>query len=190
MIYGVGTGRCGTKSLAKSLGGLHEPKPWFTDEPKKWYLSGTYNFPLNRMIIERSQLRVPVVVDFKQAYMMGLILRLDITAKFIWVIRDPVSCIRSMMKGKWYAQDEPNILEPWSGWDEGQSPLSKCIWYYRTVNEHIYKYKRWVKLVYFTEDLPEWENKYPADITYEFTEEELTRIHDGCDSIYKKAREL
>jgi len=94
-----------------------------------------------------------------------------------------------MMKGKWYVQDEPNILEPWSGWDEGQSPLSKCIWYYRTVNEHIYKYKRWVKLVYFTEDLPEWENKYPADITYKFTEEELTRIHDGCDSSYKKAME-
>ena len=27
MIWGIGTGRCGTKSAAKLFGGVHEPEP-------------------------------------------------------------------------------------------------------------------------------------------------------------------
>ena len=32
MIWGMGTGRCGTKSLARVLDGVHEPMPWIRDE--------------------------------------------------------------------------------------------------------------------------------------------------------------
>lgn len=193
MIWGVGTGRCGTKSLAKELGGVHEPTPWLHDEPKRWYLSGNPDSPLELIIVMRAELDTPIVVDFKNSFMMRLILTIDIRAKFIWIIREPVDCIRSMMKGKWFqGGDNPgeDLIHPWSEWDKWQDSLDKCIWYYRTVNEHILKYNRYVSAVYFTEDLEAWDNKYPADIKYSFTTEELDYIHNRCDSIYKRAREL
>ena len=196
MIWGVGTGRCGTKSLAKELGGVHEPEPWYTDEPKTRWLTGVESYTLKEMIKYKAQLDTPIVVDFKSSYMIGLILRVDPGAKFIWIIREPVQCIKSLLKGKWYGDTDKqgeNLLEPWMGFNRGvydDSRFHKCCWYYHMVNEHIYRYKRYVSAVYFTEDLEVHENKYPADITIDLTDIELDYIHKQCDSIYQKAREL
>ncbi len=194
MIWGVGTGRCGTKSLAKSLGGIHEPQPWFQDEPKKWWLSGEPSAELALTILDRREMDTPIVVDFKHSYIMPLIKQIDPKASFVWVIREPVQCIKSMVHGKWWGETDnngANLIEPYAGFFWGLTRVYKCIWYYEKVNREIYKHIKDISLIVYTEDLLEHENKYPEEAkTEKLHEIELANIHDRCDSIYKIAREL
>jgi len=195
MIWGVGTGRCGTKSLAKHLKGEHEPKPWFTDRPRKWY-DGTITVQgirdLENAMKARAKLDTPIIVDFKQSYIMDYIISfVDPDASFIWVIREPVACVSSMVAGKWYGETDGNgenlLTPPDSTWDR----FIKCIWYYNTVNEEIYRHKDHIKAVHLTEELPVWENKYPIrDTSLWANEKGLHRWREGSCDIYTKALEL
>jgi len=86
MRWGVGTGRCGTLSLATELGGVHEGSPGLgSDGPTLELLLG--------------RLRAGVAsVDRLQSFLMPEIRALDSNAEFIWLLRDPWSCIQSMLQ--------------------------------------------------------------------------------------------
>lgn len=102
MLWGVGTGRCGTKSLADQMGGLHEPEPSIKEEALERMSSGAIMPTLIDKIINRSKLDVPIISDNKQSFVIDLIADYDKDAKFIWLLRDPLSTSISLAsRGEW-----------------------------------------------------------------------------------------
>jgi hypothetical protein len=58
-VYVLGTGRCGTTSLAEKLGGLHEPEPNIIHESTQFYLGKQdIQARLIDKLIERKKLRL------------------------------------------------------------------------------------------------------------------------------------
>ena len=68
MIYAVGSGRCGTKSYADQMGGLHEPHREFGSMAISYYLSGEETPELAEKIKARAEMDVPCISDNKQSY--------------------------------------------------------------------------------------------------------------------------
>ena len=107
MIWAPGTGRCGTRSLARVFGGVREPQPWFEAEPVEYALGRRDHEPfLRQRLTDRLALDVPAVVDLKHSYLIPLIVGVDPDARFIWLVRHPMLCIGSFLAGgAWTERD-------------------------------------------------------------------------------------
>lgn len=110
MIYAVGTGRCGTKSYADQTGGLHEPDKVFGYLCMLYDLTGQRFTQLINMIRVRKDLATPCISDWKQSFVIDLIREFDKDAKFVWLLRNPISTIKSYMRrGKYEDIVRPGI---------------------------------------------------------------------------------
>ena len=109
MVWGIGTGRCGTMSLAEARNGWHIP---ITDDS-----------PIREMAIpwalghlteqdEQSLLAVlawwattteySILVNWYFSYILPLIEKADPNASFVYVWRDPIGTITSMIRDSWW----------------------------------------------------------------------------------------
>jgi hypothetical protein len=150
-IWGIGTGRCGTATLAITRGGAHEPKPWLFMEAMKYY-QGERSEEVMTILRDRLQARMRslfnFIVDQKQSVLVPLIVEVDSEAKFVWLIREPVDCVKSMMAFGFYARtiekwdllrimlDESRV-RPKEGFPDSWSLETKCFWYWHEVNSVI-----------------------------------------------------
>ena len=162
MLYGVGTGRCGTKSLAKQMGGLHEPEPSIHHEAIDYYRTGNISANLIRVIKQRAVMDVPIIVDNKQSLVIDIICRFDKDAEFIWLIRDIKGCVESFMKRGTYNQfRETHRISPTEGFPTEWDDKVKTHWMYFEKNVTILNaLKRNMKLpkIILTSELTEKEN--------------------------------
>lgn len=110
LIYGVGSGRSGTRSLAASLGLLHEPDPSL-GAPAFAYLDKTSqeNFKaLKRCISKRMENAGPGIADHHQSLCIPTIIKVDPDAQFIWMVRNPILVVTS-----WLSSTERFDLARW-----------------------------------------------------------------------------
>ncbi len=132
MIYAVGTGRCGTKTIAHVLNGSHEPKPRIIQEANEYHLGDWQSLDaLKQKLNVRAQLDTQLISDHKQSLVIPLIAKLDPTAHFVVLFRDPISSIQSFVRRKWFRRAsiwECNRLRPWQGFPEDWTQPMKCTW--------------------------------------------------------------
>ena len=98
-VWGVGTGRCGTKSLAKDMGGLHEPSPRLGDYACLTKFSESAYYYCSHVIRCRHLMEAPIIVDMHHSYLIDMIMDIDSEAQFIWLIREPLQCVTSLLSG-------------------------------------------------------------------------------------------
>lgn len=182
MIWGVGTGRCGTKSLAEDLGGVHEPQPWLGEDAilchygDKAARSRTMD-----KLRERFQSRKPCV-DLAHSWLIPEILEVDPGAMFIWVIRRPTQCVHSFLAGGSWTERDFHGTRKWyprAGWPDDFTRFDKACEYWREVNMLIWEERNACPErfgVIQTERLVNHENKYPERIRYEFSDEEINDL--------------
>ena len=189
MIFGVGTGRCGTKSLAVQLGGMHEPEPWLREEPARYKCDrdNYYRESLLEHLRTRSELPVPIVVDLKHSYVIDLICEVDPDATFVW-IRDPVDCISSFINGGAWTRTDwhgSRNWRPFGGWPKEISREMRVVGYWIEVNKMIenslLKSERDYRLVK-TESLTVRENVYARKFRIEG--ELLELVENTCRPHY------
>jgi len=189
MIWGLGTGRCGTRSLAAQYGGLHEPKPWFKEEARNYWMHGEEEL-LRHRIKERAKLDTPLVVDFKQSWCIPLILEIDPDARFVWLIRDAVDCVNSMVAGKWWSDRDwhgTRRIEPRAGWTPLDGRMNKCVWYWLTTNriidDHLSKLDDERYAILPTVMLKAHKNRYEASSSLHLSEEEVDWVRKKTEGM-------
>jgi len=98
MIWGIGTGRCGTMSLAKEIDGVHEPKPALDNS----------GYAAIGLLKDRLAKGKPSI-DWKQSFYIPEIKQIDPDAHFIWLIRNPFEFVSSFVaRGGW---DYPHYIK-------------------------------------------------------------------------------
>lgn len=188
MIWGVGCVRSGTKSLAKQLGGVHEPKPWLQDLPVRHYeknLSEEETVKLRDMLSGRLG-RGTTVVDASMSYCMDLIEEIDRDARFVWVLRNPFQQIASHYLGGGFSEQDGDgfrKLRPLFG----VSRIQRCAAYWQATNtiilQHLEETDRpWRG--YWTDRLIEHENDYPRK-QMGFSRNEAAWIFDLCEPTWR-----
>lgn len=129
MIWGMGTGRCGTKSLARFLGGEHEPQPWIRDEGIRAFFGEPVAVSQAKVKLkERLAAGVPCV-DLKHSFLIKQIEELDANAAFVWVARDPVATVQSFLSGgSWTVVNQygRDLWRPRHGWQNMESRIEKA----------------------------------------------------------------
>lgn len=133
MIYVVGTGRCGTQTLARLLGGVHEPDPHIIREANEYYQGRHAVLPgLAAKLRARAALPTPAVSDHKQSTVIPLILEIDPTARFVMLVRQPLPGIASFLHRGWYGGGariwERCRLRPAAGFPRNWTQAMKCGW--------------------------------------------------------------
>jgi hypothetical protein len=147
MIWGLGTGRCGTHSLAREIGGAHEPERptmvhtarvangFFSHEPE-------VRATLKSFIEERQP-----IVNLHLVPVLPLILELDPDPSFIWVWREYVDVMQSQLQpGHSYwqenARDWTEFMYPFNEWRHMPTYFQeqKGLWYWTAVNTEILRY--------------------------------------------------
>lgn len=194
MRWGIGTGRCGTRSLAFQMNGIHEPKPWINGLPNAWRKERRLSNRkkkiepiLEKIIDERSWLDTEIVVDFQQTLCIDLILKVDPDAEFVAVFRKPLECIGSFMVGGATQQTVSPIVHPLEPWNRWTDDLFKIMFHYKWINHEIYQLKLRLKdrvKVIKTESLEEHVNKYPKK--YDWHPEIATYVSELCGPIYER----
>jgi len=192
MLMGLGTGRCGTKSLAVQLGGLHEPKPWLKEEPVQYKCDR--NMDVRDSLLEnlkaRSELPVPIIVDLKHSYVIDLICEVDPEAEFIWMLRDPVDCISSLLNGgAWTKTDWHGARKwrPFGGWKDDVPREMRVVRYWIEINKMIEKSLMEAGKgieIYPTESLTAKENVYSK--RDRIGGDLLKIVHEMCGPLYKQ----
>jgi hypothetical protein len=86
MIWGIGTGKCGTSSLASYFGGLHEPSPGIRTGKRA-----------KEVLLERINLGSPLISDMAQHQVIPEIIEVDPDYKFVWLVRNPWDYVASRM---------------------------------------------------------------------------------------------
>lgn len=201
MIWGVGTGRCGTKSLAMQLEGEHEPKPWLEHEPAHYargILSPGEELHLLANLSDRSRLITPIIVDMKHCYVMDLIEKADPDAAFIYLVRSPFDCIASFMLGGAFTEQDNkgnSKLQPGRpGWKD-EVPVSRLLkvsWFWRGTNKRIMDHFLVTKrpfAVLYTDELTTHANVYVKK-DFSFTREEATNVSNFTSMQWGRAQIL
>ena len=103
----VGSGRCGTLSLATHLGGTHEPF-----KNPMVYLASAYAHKwisptLAAGLIAREDWP-EIVVDFKQSEVIEITSGLWPDCRYMWMLRNPADTIASMVAKRWYMPHDDN----------------------------------------------------------------------------------
>lgn len=181
-IYVVGTGRCGTGSIAKIYGGLHEPEPKINSEAIDYHVTGKCSEILMDKLKIRRDMDTPMISDNKQSLVIDLIDNIDPRARFIWLIRNPVDCVTSFMRRGNHLKSER--ISPPEGKYSAYDNIGMICWFWKEKNEVINKLLIGRKYeVVFTEDLNERENS-GGDST-PLSEEERDFILKECWSLYR-----
>lgn len=115
MIYVIGTGRCGTGSMAIKLNGLHEPNPRL-HFPFRLRYEGFWDRTYQKWTLDilkaRAKLNTPAICDMYQSLFIDEISLIDPTAEFIWLIRKKDDCVESMVRRKtnclWETKEKAN----------------------------------------------------------------------------------
>lgn len=186
MIWGIGTGRCGTRSLARLLSGIHEPQPWLAEDSVAYAQRGEHADHLKALLRGRLALDVPAVVDLRQSYIIPLIGEVDPQAQFLWLARHPMLCIGSFLAGgSWTSRDLHGArkLSPAEGWPAGATRLEKATWFWVAVNQRIQQDLERTGApfeVWLTHELPAQvhENHYEASWDWTWTREQAAHIQD------------
>lgn len=100
MYYVVGSGRCGTRTVAKRALGKHEPKPSIINESYKYFKSKKDQENLDQLkskLLRRFCLDTNLISDCRQSYVIPVIKEIDKEAKFVVVYREPFSCVESYL---------------------------------------------------------------------------------------------
>ena len=166
MLWGVGTGRCGTMTMAVALGGLHEPRPWIHEEATRYWRGDRSKELLDRLenkMMHKLRTELPIM-DLKFSYIIPFIKRrIDPEAKFLWMIRNPHEFVRSAIAKNWYKRTEDNCkwvlwdldrwrITPGGGFDDDCSQVFKCYWYWwatnRCIDFHIAETKSEFKVIF------------------------------------------
>ena len=196
MIWGTGTGRCGTKSLAKDLGGLHEPQPWFGDLAKKYYYGNTLSpedeQELYAIIHDRIALNTPTV-DVNYSYILPLIDKLDPYAFFVFVFRHPIDCISSFMAGGLstaLAAVHPKLVEDHQKELKRYQQVDVCTSHYKKINSIICgEAPKLSHKCLYTSELKAHENKHPkSGPEFKLTRAEAKYIMDETSSYWTMIR--
>jgi hypothetical protein len=117
MVWGVGTGRCGTQSLVQEREGMHLP---VADDnilralALAWAQGSTTEADervLRLSIDSWRQTEYPILVDWYFSYIMDLIEEEDPDAGFVFVYRDPVKCCASMFRDSWWVKRDVRCLD-------------------------------------------------------------------------------
>lgn len=198
MIWGIGSGRCGTKSLAKALHGEHEPQRKIKDLPAKWRMGGLDGSSLVDLTAYLCSLlddNYLAVVDLRYSYMIPLIAAIDSEAEFIWVARKPFMCIGSFLNGNAWTEDwtdEDNFLSPYEGWPKYFDRIDKAAWYWNRVNQIILhdlsRLRNWSFI--WSHNLVEHENSYPGEDVTKFTRQQGSRIMEATYRTYNMIHEV
>lgn len=146
-IYVVGTGRCGTMSLASTWGGMHEPEPNIIYEATRFYLGDTgIQEKLIEKIKARKNLKTRIIVDNKQSTIIPLLKEVDSKAEYVLLVREPMPCIESFYARGAYSQEEhlhrkpiwvDNRLRPITDFPKDWTTFMKCTWYWVEVHRVI-----------------------------------------------------
>jgi len=144
MIFGCGSGRCGTRSLATQLGGLHEPEPWLKEEPVQWQCDGDTDVreSLIANLTARAKKDTPIIVDLKHSYVIDLICEVDPYAEFIWMLRNPVDCISSLLNGGAWTKTDWHGARKWrpkGGWNDKVCRERRVLTYWIQINNLIHR---------------------------------------------------
>lgn|GEM_PF-5757258 len=191
MIWGVGTGRCGTRSLATLLRGRHEPGCW-DSQPVAYQHAGEHQDWLRGKLQERLGLGVPAVVDLQHSYVVPLIEEIDPDATFIWMVREPVACISSLLSGGSWTRGDGHgrrKLSPAAGWSDVVTRLDKAIWYWLNVNQLLDRVlARRPHELWLTSELPGSVhlNRYPQ--YWKPTDQDTTRIESETGALWAELR--
>lgn len=194
MIWGVGTGRCGTRSLAVQLGGEHEPKPWLKHEAA-YYARGlvdTHDPEWNELIHRLNDRRdhdTPIIVDLKHSYVMDLIEAVDLDAHFVVMFRNPFDCIASFMLGGAFTdqdwQGDRKLRTNDQQLFDSMTRLEKVTWFWVRTNirilEHLEKSDR-PRVYRRTGQLTVRENVYSKQ-AFRFTRKEASMISNQTHRI-------
>lgn len=199
-IWGVSSGRAGTQSLAKQLGGVHEPRPWFGTKVVEYRRHPiTKREPVMEILRYRHGLGVPVV-DLQHSYLIPDILEVDPEAEFIWTYRDPWNCIASFLAGGgWTDQNgwgedlpSPGGCGRTPGWGTaGVYPrIIKAIYHWVYTNQTILETSEGLDVtLYGVEDLTERVGAWSGE-PYVLSYEEKALIQCFCESLYRKIDRL
>lgn len=156
-VYVVGTGRCGTMSVSKQLGGVHEPYPWVVRE--SFYqgigVNGNigilaladpkikvYKEELKKKLLLRSLMTVPCIADNRQSWIIPDICNVDSNAEFLVLIREPLGFVSSATRRGWYELGDmwdSYRMRPSSGWIDGWTTPMKLGWLWRETNRRIFE---------------------------------------------------
>ncbi len=174
MVWGVGTGHCGTTLLANNMKGRHQPAPKLMCSAPEYY-----NYPerapkgLYGELEKLRDLDTPIVVSHKYSLCMDAIIYVDPKAEFIWLLRDPSDTIRSDMQRGLYDRKTPdkwvtNRIKPTNGFPAYFQTIDKTIWRYWLLNQAIEQTllyvceKRW--RMQLSEELPNWKPSNRTDL--------------------------
>lgn len=142
MIWGVGTGRCGTHTLADLLKLPHEPNPKPMTSGVEWWRERTHEDEILPIIEDR--MKLGGCVDLHNVPILPLILAMDPEPTIVWIWRGFEKVAKSMTKpGHDYwgelNRDWTNFLYPRTGWPSHYNREHKMFWYWCTVNTFIYE---------------------------------------------------
>lgn len=146
MIWVCGTGRCGTLTMSELMSGVHEPEPSLGVEPRIYYRKGIIG-GLEEKLVERRDMKTKCVSDWRHSLILDLIFNIDQKARIIWLVREPLGCIKSMMKrGPYRKLDRDGnatleqFLEPDPRFPDAYDDFKKYAWRWTTVNKIIESY--------------------------------------------------
>ncbi|MDP2652067.1 MAG: hypothetical protein Q8O94_02935 [bacterium] len=125
-------------SYAETIGGLHEPWPHIIKEAASYYYSKEPSKALIQKIKQRMLITTPGIIDHRQSLVIPVIKTLDANAAFVWLIREPMSCINSFYSRGWYQTGDNTIfgqnrIREKEGWSE-KTLFQKLCWHWVEVN--------------------------------------------------------
>lgn len=137
MIWGVGTGHCGTRSLAQWLDVPHEPKRGELGDHMKTYFGSLPPELEQRLRQMLSTTEGRGMVDSHLSPLIYLIQQADPEARIVWVWRDYPHVRRSHMRIG--VRQFVNTIHPTGGFNDWLSLEDKVWWYWYTCNMGIYQ---------------------------------------------------
>jgi hypothetical protein len=186
-VLATGSGRCGTKALAETIGAVHEPGEWglkpfsdFAIGTSPLYTGsnlGEYFGLLKRMLWEKKQqLRV---VDPRLSLVLPFAQSMIFDAHWIILFRNPVDTCRSWLERRTWENNEHHRIRPIEGWLDSDEDVYKAAWTWNTMYRLCLanmtdKFEFW----YADDDLDRVENKGPG--TYKMESWERQVISDLC----------
>ncbi len=175
MFFILGTGRCGTTSLASSLSTingiccLHEPEPILIEESSQYLYSKMTSEEIVRILHQTRKTKVKgdMYGESNQclSFIVEPLLEAFPDAKFVWILRNGIDFVNSAYNKKWYIDEEKihllkndglrrwassriqaNKLGIMSNEHWGQmDQFEKCCWYWVYTNDLIEKKKELIK---------------------------------------------